>query len=226
MALLLVGVRGQQPPPVDPAVEQAGEALLRAHAERSRGIRVLVAAYEQTRTTQLAREPLRSRGSFLFQRQPACVVFRATVPRESIVRLSSALYEVYRPQQKRLERFRLDGPELAQGLFAALGGDAEALRRDFVVAACGPDAAAADHTLVVLRPRGEAMQRHVRELRLSWHTRGGELAAVAYRDQAGDLVEIRLRDVVVNPPEPPSCEFTVAPGTTVVEHAARARNGQ
>lgn len=228
-ALLLAVVPAQappptpSPPPVDPAVVQAGEALLRAHAERSRTMHVLVAGYQQTRTTKLSKQPLQSEGTFLFVRDPACIVFRARTPRESVVRLRPALYEVFRPQQKRLERFRLDGPELSEGLFAAIGGDADVLLREFAVQACGPDPADATRTLLVLLPRRELVRERLVELRLSLRTKGGELAAVAYRDPAGDLVEIALRDVVVDPEQPPSCEFDVPEGTTVVEHAPQKR---
>jgi len=211
------------PPPVDPAVVRAGETLLRAHAERSRGMKVLVASYEQTRTTRLSSKPLVSRGTFLFERDPACVVFRATAPRVSVVRLRPSLYEVFRPEQKRLERFHLGGPELAQGLFAAIGGDAELLLREFAVQACGPDPAAPANTLLVLLPRREAVQERLLELRLSLRTKGGELAAVAYRDPGGDLVEIALREVAIDPDQPPSSEFEVPEGTKVVEHAPPER---
>lgn len=229
--LLLGAGRGQEPVPtpapaparVEPAVVRAGESLLRAHAERCRAVKVLVADYQQTRTTRLSREPLQSRGTFLFVREPACIVFRATAPRVSVVRLRASLYEVFRPERKRLERFRLDGPELSQGLFAAVGGDADLLLREFAVQACGPDPAAAGRTLLVLTPRREAVRERLRELRLSFADQGGALAAVAYVDPAGDLVEILLRDLRVDPESPPSCEFELPADTTIVEHAAPKR---
>lgn len=213
------------PPPVDPAVVAAGEALLRAHGERSRGVAVLTADYRQTRTTRLAAAPLQSQGTFLFVREPACVLFRATAPRPSMVRVRRDLYEVYRPQQRRLERFRLDGPELAQGLFAALGGDADLLLREFSIVACGVDPADRERTRVVLAPRREAVRERLPELRLSLRTSSRALAAVAYRDHAGDLIEIELANVVGDPDPAPSCGFEVAEGTTVVEHAPPKRGG-
>ncbi|MBL9079114.1 MAG: outer membrane lipoprotein carrier protein LolA [Planctomycetes bacterium] len=222
------GLAAQTPPPSPPApppaaVVAAGEALLRAHGERSRGLRVLVADYEQTRTTALAREPLRSRGRFLFVRQPACIVFHATAPRASIVRLTGSVYEVFRPQQQRLERFHLDGPELAQGLFAAVGGDTERLLAEFAVTACGPDPADPQRTRITLQPRRPAVRERVRELAVLLRQDGGALAAIAYRDPAGDLVEIELRAPVVDPDPAPSAEFEVPAGTRIVEHAAPPR---
>tara|TARA_R110002072_G_scaffold46591_10_gene129067 strand:- start:48473 stop:49354 length:882 start_codon:yes stop_codon:yes gene_type:complete len=125
----------QQPQPKVTS-EQRDEAieLLRRHAEQSKSVQVLVADYVQRRTTTLSKKPLRSSGSFLFVRKPACVVFRASKPRESIVRLTKELYEVFRPRRKRLERFTLEGPDLSRGLFAAVGGDANGLLKDFDVA--------------------------------------------------------------------------------------------
>lgn len=226
------------PAPADPAVVAAGEALLRAHGERCRDLAVLVADYEQTRTTPLAKEPLRSRGRFVFVREPACVLFRAAVPRTSIVRLRGSVYEVLRPDRRRLERFHLDGPELAEGLFAVLGGDTGRLLREFAVVACGEEPApeargeesagaapttdaaprrAEPRQRVVLVPRRDEVRERVRELRVVLG-RDGALAAVAYRDAAGDLVEIALHDLERNPEPSPSVELDVPPDTKVVEH--------
>ena len=239
------------PPTVDPAVVRAGEALLRAHGERCRDVAVLVAGYTQTRTTPLAKQPLRSRGRFVFVREPACVLFRAEEPRTSIVRLRGSVYEVFRPERRRLERFHLDGPELAEGLFAVLGGDTERLLRDFAVVQCRPEPGVeaggsadaggearaegerdADRTAngagaphegaeprqrIVLAPRRAEVCERVRELGVVLRA-DGALAAVAYRDAAGDLVEIALHDLEPDPEPPPSVELDVPPDTKVVEH--------
>ena len=71
---------------IEPAQRTRAEELLRAHAERSRPVAVLLADYVQRRTTPLAKEPLVSSGEFQFVREPACVLFRATKPdRKSVV---------------------------------------------------------------------------------------------------------------------------------------------
>lgn len=209
------------PPPAVPPTAEAvrmAEDLLRAQAVQSRAVAVLTADFVQRRTTKLAKEPLTSRGSFLFVRQPGCVVFRTIAPRESVVRLRAGTYEVFRPQRKQLERFVLEGPELAQGLFAALGGDAIALLREFEVRACSPDAGRPGHTLVVLSPRRPDVRERLTELRLCLRTGDATLFAVAYRDPSDDLVEIELHGVVANPPQPPTVEFDLPADTNVVEH--------
>ncbi|MEO6596953.1 MAG: outer membrane lipoprotein carrier protein LolA [Planctomycetota bacterium] len=203
---------------MDQAQLERANKLLAAHAEQSRTIAVLVAQYVQRRTTKLAKDPLESRGEFLFVREPACVVFRATQPRESVVRLREAVYEVYRPQRKQLERFHLEGPELAQGLFAAVGGDVARLRRDFEVSACVADPADATRAQVRLRPRTAEVGARLQELVLTLRSADATLCAVAYRDQAGDLVEITLLSPLRNPPAPPSAEFELPKDTTIVEH--------
>lgn len=215
VAVVAAALAAQDP---SPEAVRTAEALLRAQAEHSRGVRVLVADYVQRRTTRLAKESLVSRGSFVFVAQPGCLVFRAKEPRESVIRLSAETYEVYRPQKKQLERFVLDGPELARGLFAALAGDADVLLREFEVRSCAPDPARKDHSLVVLVPRAAAMRARLAELRLCLHGKDGALATVAYRDASGDLVEIELLQPVANPEKAPAVTFDLAPGTTVVEH--------
>ena len=225
VAAVLGVVPGQEPAPPKPSAETARAAaeLLKAHAERCRGTAVLVADYVQRRTTQLAKEPLVSSGRFVFVREPGCVVFRATEPRESVTRLRADTYEVHRPQKKQLERFVLDGPELAASLFAALGGDVDTLQRDFEVRAAGPDPDRKELVAVVLEPRRPEVRARLTELRLTFAAKDRALAAVAYRDAAGDLVEIELRNPVVNPAPPPSIEFELAPDTAVIEHGPEKR---
>src|SRR5204862_7212732 len=113
--LLALGARAvaqePAPAPAQPQLDRARE-LLDKHAARSRDVKVLVADYVQRRTTALTKEPLQSKGRFLFVRDPAAVLFFATEPRVSTIRLTAAMYEVHRPAKKQLERFHLDRPEL------------------------------------------------------------------------------------------------------------------
>lgn len=215
----------QDPTKSPPAAEvvRAAEERLQALAATTKDTKVLVANYVQRRTTKLAKEPLVSRGEFVFVKQPGCVVFRAKEPRESVTRLRADVYEVHRPRKKQLERFRLDGPELANGLFAALGGDTAALLRDFEVRSCAAEPEQKGFVRIVLSPRTPAIAERVSELSLVIATDRDTLAAVGYRDAAGDLVEIELQDVRTDPRDPPSVEFELAPDTAVIEHAAKKR---
>jgi hypothetical protein len=214
------------PVAVDPAVEARALRLLDAHAERCRDVRVLTATYVQRRTTKLAKEPLLSRGQFLFVREPGCVMFRASEPRVSIVRLTETVYEVHRPQKKQLERFVLEGPELARSLFAALRGDSKLLRTDFVVRSCVDDAAVPTQVRIELAPRAVALQARMQSLNITLQASDAALVAVAYRDGAGDLVEIELHDVRVNPEPAPPAVLEVTKDTTVVEHAPPAKQAR
>ena len=206
------------PPPPDPAQVARAQALLDLHQRTSAGVRVLVADYVQRRTTALAKEPLQSEGEFLFVREPGVVMFRASVPRQSITRLTTATYEVHRPQKRQLERFHLDGPELAAGLFAALGGDAARLRADFDVVACRDDAAGGDRVRIQLVPKAAAVRERLRELEIVLQGKDARLCAVAYRDGSGDRIEIELRAVRVDPVPTPKAELELTADTVVVEH--------
>lgn len=219
--LLMVGcvsawLVGQDPVSVDAKQRERAEQLLSRHAEHSKSVNVLVADYVQRRSTALSKKPLVSRGTFLFVKQPAAVVFRAQQPREAIIRLTTARYEVFRPKKKRLERFVLAGPELAQGLFAALGGDAARLLREFDVRSCLP-AGEKGAMRVDLVPKGESVKKRLRELRITFG-KEAKLQSVAYRDHSGDLVEIELTRLQLNPKQPPSVEFDVPKDTRVIEH--------
>lgn len=221
----------QQPAPAPVPAAAAdiarAEALLRLHAERSRGAKALVADYVQRRTTELLKEPLVSKGRFLFRREPGVVVFFAAEPRPSVVRLAERVYEVHRPQKKQVERFHLEGPELARSLFAAVGGDVAPLLADFVVVAVVDVPAVAGSPApagvqVQLAPRTAAVAARVRGLELTVQATDGLLREVAYRDPGGDRVAIELNGIELDPKQPPSAELVVEPGTAVLEHRPRA----
>lgn len=208
----------QQPEAKDGEGIARAERLLRAHAKQSADVRVLVADYVQRRTTALSKKPLVSEGAFLFVRDPGCVLFRARKPRASVVQLTAKHYQVYRPRRKRLERFLLDGPELANGLFAAIGGDVDGLLRGFRIVA-GDEADGGKAVRARLQPRDAEVRRRVAELQVTLHAETGALRSVAYRDRGGDLVEIELRKPRANPKDPPPAKLEVPKGTRVVEHA-------
>jgi hypothetical protein len=220
-----VAAVAQQREPVEAKQLARAERLLDAHAARSRGIGVLVADYVQRRTTALAKEPLESRGEFLFVRSPGVVLFRAAVPRQSVTRLQATTYEVWRPQKKQLERFHLDGPELANGLFAALGGDTAALRAGFDVVACVDDPAHQDRVRVRLVPKTAAVRERLQELEIVLLGQDAVLAAVAYRDATGDRIEIELSAVRIDPKDAPKAELEVPADAVVVEHRAKPARG-
>lgn len=231
-----------------PAAEQArAMAILADLATAGRDVVALQAEYEQRRTTDLSAEPLVSRGTFAFVREPGAVLFHAATPRESWIRLGRTTYEVFRPAKRQLERFLLDGPDLANGLFAALAGDAHYLTEAFVVTACAeqkpepkPEPAPPPpppnepvppvRTEVVLVPKAADVRERLRELRLAVTTRAGgdgqaprrELASIAYRDRSGDRIEIVLRHLVRNPEPMPRVTLDVPADTTVVEHRVPA----
>jgi hypothetical protein len=150
-------------------------------------------------------------------------MFRASFPRVSIVRLAGSVYEVYRPQKQQLERFHLDGPELAQGMFAAVGGDAAALLRDFDIISCVADAAEPLRTQVRLLPKVLEVRERLAELSVTLWNHDARLFAVAYRDPAGDLIEIELQNVRINPEPAPSAELDVPKTAKVLEHTAKSK---
>ncbi|MBM3961164.1 MAG: outer membrane lipoprotein carrier protein LolA [Planctomycetes bacterium] len=213
----------QGPKPASAAEVARAEALLRLHAERSQRAKILVADYVQRRTTELLKEPLVSKGRFLFRRESGVVVFFAAEPRPSVVRLAERVYEVHRPQKKQVERFHLDGPELARSLFAAVGGDSAPLLRDFVVIGVVDVAAAADGkptgtVQVQLAPRTPSVAARVRSLDLTLQAADGLLREVAYRDHSGDRVAIELNGIELDPKTAPAADLVVEPGTAVLEH--------
>lgn len=230
MLLWALPLPAQDPVRGDQGAARA-ERLLRSHGKNSRAVKVLVADYVQRRTTALSKKPLVSSGAFQFARDPALLMFRVGKPRTAVITLSLEHYQVFRPKRKRLERFVLEGPELARGLFSVLGGDTEKLLADFAIRSCEElldEKTGRRRARLRLAPRKDAVKAYVQELRVTLDLGKSPdevvgLGAVAYRDRAGDLVEIELRNVKADPSGVPRPKFDVPAGTKVVEHAPPKR---
>jgi hypothetical protein len=95
----------------DPTVDlPRARAAMKALAERHKDLDTLRAQYRQERSSVLTKEPLVSTGTLLFRREPGCLVFRVQKPEPAVILLDERRYQVWRPEQKQLERFVLAGP--------------------------------------------------------------------------------------------------------------------
>jgi outer membrane lipoprotein-sorting protein len=184
----------------------ARAVLVRA-AEAQRDVATLRASYVQVRTTELLPEPLESRGTLLFRRSPACIVFHAREPSDTRIRIDATAYQVYRPEQRRCERIELSVPDLPKALFGALTPEPSALERRFVFAAC----LATDETdTVVLEPRDEGTRQVLTRLEIVVRRQDAAVVGVAYRDASGDDVRIELREIAPNPKDLDADVFSAA----------------
>jgi outer membrane lipoprotein-sorting protein len=176
------------------------------------GAASLAADYVQERSTALVKRPLVSKGRMIFRRDPGCVVFFVDEPRRAVVRLDSRHYEVYRPEQKRLERFVLASDELPRMLFQALSPDpawlaaedaqqqAGTLDQAFEIAGCEAVAGEPARTRITLVPRSDAARKgFATRLELTVDSEQKRLVGFAFRDPQGDDVRVELSGVQLAP---------------------------
>jgi outer membrane lipoprotein-sorting protein len=196
----------------------AREALARL-AERLKDARTLSARVVQERKTALLEEPLRSSGTLYYRREPARLVLVLSDPRPTIVHLDRSSYQVYRPDEKRLERFDFEDPGTAPRLLAAFEPRSEEIGKAFVVrrGEAGPG-----ETEIVLEPRDEKLARRIRRLALRTDAEGG-LRRIVFTDPEGDEVSFALSEVRVHPELPADVfELRVPEGTRILRHTVPA----
>lgn len=213
IALLMGAVLGA--PQDDPA---AREALARLGA-RLKEARTLSARVVQERKTALLEEPLRSSGTLYYRREPARLVLQLSDPRPVTVHLDRSSYQVYRPDEKRLERFDFEDPEMGPRLLAAFEPRSEDVGKAFTVrrGEAGPG-----EVEIVLEPRDPKLARRVRRLVLRTDPEG-LLRRIVFTDPDGDEVTFLLSDVKLNPEIPADTfELGVPEGTRILRHSVPA----
>lgn len=178
----------------DDGVEEGRRLLLRL-VDAHQKLAQFTADYTQFRSTPLTKKPLQSSGVLAFRRTPGCVVFRVSAPKETVIRLDTKVYEVWRPEHKRLERFILASDEMPRLLFDALAPTAEGLEKGFTVAGSAPVEVAEDQPArrtVTLVPSDAATKQVAQKITLTIEVESGKLCGFGYRDPRGDEVRIEL----------------------------------
>ncbi len=195
-----------------------GTALLQRLAKAHAEVAHITASYVQRRTTKLVKKPLESSGAMAFRREPGCVVFRVAAPRVAVIRLDTRHYEVYRPEQARLERFVLPSDEMPRLLFDALALTETKLKERFAIAGSEPVADRAGVRRVRLVPTDKKTRGVAAQVSLYIDAATGRLCGFGYTDPRGDVVEVELSDVQT-PKEPAAetFELKVPEGTRVIE---------
>lgn len=213
IALLVAAALGA--PQDDPA---AREALARLGA-RLKEARTLSARIVQERKTALLEEPLRSSGTLYYRREPARLVLVLTDPRPATVHLDRSSYQVYRPDEKRLERFDFEDPEMGPRLLAAFEPRSEEVGKVFTarLGQAGPG-----EVEIVLEPRDPKLARRLRRLVLGTDPEG-LLRRIVFTDPEGDEVTFTLSEVALNPELPSGLfELRVPEGTRILRHSVPA----
>jgi outer membrane lipoprotein-sorting protein len=214
-ALLIAQAAAGQEAPAD----QAAKAALRKLAERFREARTLSARVTQNRRTELLEKPLVSSGMMYYRRDPARLVFRLTEPRKAEIHMDRTSYQVYRPDEKRLERTEFENDEVTGKILMVFEPKPDDLGRTFTIRG----GESKDGRIEVhLEPADEKVRRRLRRVSLTIAEADGALKRLSYFDADGDEVTLDLADVAINP-DLASDLFTlqVPEGTRVLRRTVR-----
>ena len=191
-ATACIGPAGAQDPPAD----VAARAAFRKLAERFKDVRMLSAKVVQIRRTELLDKPVTSSGTMYYRRDPARLVFHLTDPRKAEIHLDRASYQVYRPDEKRLERFDFSGEDVSARILMAFEPKPDEVGKAFAVRGGESHDGAVD---VVLESSDEKVRKRLRKVTLTIAEADGALRRIAYVDGEGDEVRFDLSEVAINP---------------------------
>jgi len=183
----------------DPSADAAAKAALEKLAAKMKDVRTLTASVTQSRKTELLDKPIVSSGTMAYRRDPARLVFHLTEPRQAEIHLDKSSYQVYRPDEKRLERIDFEGGDVTAKILMVFEPKAEEIGKAFTVKGGDVRGGAID---VHLESSDERFRKRMKKIVLTIVEADGALRRIAYTDAEGDEVQFDLDKVEVNPPLP------------------------
>jgi outer membrane lipoprotein-sorting protein len=214
LLVALAAAAGQEAP-----ADAAAKAALRKLAARFREARTLSAHVTQHRRTELLEKPLVSSGMMYYRRDPSRLVFRLTEPRKAEIHMDRTSYQVYRPDEKRLERTEFENDEVTGKILMVFEPKPDDLGKTFSIRG---GESKEGHIEVLLEPADEKVRRRLRRVSLTIAEADGALRRLSYFDAEGDEVTLDLSDVAINPDLAPDF-FTlqVPEGTRVLRRTVK-----
>lgn len=214
MALAFVLLAGLAAgPDLDAAARDALDKL----AAKMKDVRTLTADVVQSRKTELLDKPIVSSGTMAYRRQPARLVFHLTQPRKAEIHLDRTSYQVYRPDEKRVERLDFDSEDVTSRILMVFEPRSDEIGKAFSVKGTNARDGRID---VLLESTDERFRKRMKSIVLTIVTADGALQRIAYTDAEGDEVQFELSKVAINP-ELPADEFSlkVPEGTRVLRRS-------
>ena len=205
MSALLLLLLAQADGPLEP---------LRALGERMKDARTLSAKITQKRTTALLADPLVSSGTLYYRREPGRLVFHLEEPRRTVIHMDRGAYQVWRPDENRLERIDFQDDALASRLLMVFDPRPERIGSAFQASREGDE--------IRLVPKDAEARKRLSLLALTPAADGASLRRIRYVEADGDEVVFELSDVRLDPDIPPSVWTLDVPADAKV-FRARAR---
>jgi len=199
--------------------EDPAKAALKRLGERLKDAKTLSAKVVQSRKTALLDRPIVSSGTLAYRREPGRLVFRITEPRVTEIHIDRASYQVYRPDEKRLERIEFSDDALLGRLLMIFEPKADEIGKAFMVR---KGESAKGRIEVLLEAVDESVKKRMTRLSLSLDEADATLRKIVTVDAEGDEVSFELSDLKINPElDAGTFELKVPEGTRVLKHAAR-----
>jgi outer membrane lipoprotein-sorting protein len=200
--------------------DAAANAALRKLAAKMRDARTLTANVVQSRKTELLDKPIVSSGSMAYRRDPALLAFHLTEPRRAEILLDKTSYQVYRPDEKRLERIDFEGDDVTSRILMVFEPKADEIGKAFRITGSEPREGRIE---VTLDSSDERFRKRMKKIVLTLVESDGALVKVSYTDAEGDEVQFDLSQVVVNPELPADAFLLKIPeGTRILRHSVKA----
>ncbi len=217
LALLALGARaGAQESTADAAAKAAFKKL----AERFKDLRTLSAKVVQKRRSDLMDKPLTSSGTMYYRREPGRLVFLLTEPRKAEIHMDRSSYQVYRPDEKRLERTDFTGEDVSGKILMAFEPKTDDVGKAFAIRGGESRDGAID---VRLESSDEKVKKRLRSVTLTVAEADGALRRIVYVDGEGDEVQFDLAEVALNPELSPEVFVLKIPeGTRVLRRSLPA----
>ena len=196
--------------------DEAATAALRKLAEKMREARTLSARVVQTRRTELTDKPITSSGRMYYRRDPARLVFHLTEPRKAEIHMDRTSYQVFRPDEKRLERTDFGNEDVTGKILMMFEPKADELGKTFAIRGGEKKDGRIE---VRLESSDEKVLKRLRKIVLTIGEADGALRSLSYTDGEGDEVTFDLSDVEINSALAPDLfALKVPEGTRVLRH--------
>jgi outer membrane lipoprotein-sorting protein len=218
--LLTLAVIGTPAGAQETAADAAAKAAFKKLAERFKDLRTLSAKVVQKRRTDLMDKPLLSSGTMYYRREPARLVFLLIEPRKAEIHMDRSSYQVYRPDEKRLERTEFTGEDVSGKILMAFEPKTDEVGKAFVIRGGESRDGAIE---VRLESSDEKVRKRLRSVTLTIAEADGALRRIVYVDGEGDEVQFDLSEVALNPELAPEV-FTlkIPEGTRVLRRSLPA----
>jgi outer membrane lipoprotein-sorting protein len=199
------------------AADAAAKAAFKKLADKFKDVRTLSAKVVQQRRTELLDTPVTSSGTMYYRREPARLVFHLTEPRKAEIHLERTSYQVYRPDEKRLERTDFTTEDVSTKILMVFEPKPDEIGKAFTIRGGESRDGRID---VLMESSDEKVRKRLQKVTLTIVEADGTLRRIVYVDGEGDEVRFDLAEVAINPELAPEV-FTlkIPEGTRVLRRS-------